>query len=428
MFRDKKSVIVGFSGGADSCSLLHALKSLEDEYSVKVTAAHVNHGIRGEEALRDEAFAAEFCKKIGVEIKILRCDVPAEAKKAGMGVEECGRKIRYEFFESIDPDALIATAHNLNDCCETLIFNIARGTSVKGLRSIPAVRGNIIRPLIECTRAEIEAYCAENGIEYVTDSTNLDEHYTRNRIRLNIIPQLKKINPSFEQAAERLIESACEDECFFTELTEKTVSEAKRENGYDAAVLMNCHEAVRRRAVGAIIEKETGAPAEAVHIKNVCSILKGGRTQILFDTPVRVENGMLIFGEKKLTESWERKFSLDEEIITPSKAVKFTIINKNESLKKQFVHKNVLDYDCIVGQLVLRSRKPDDEIRIPGRNCTKKLKKLFTEAKITDKNSVCVLADDSGVVWVEGFGCAERCKISDNTKNVLKADYLKRGF
>ena len=423
MLPSNKSVIVGFSGGADSCALLHILWRLKDEYNIRLTAAHVNHGIRGAEAQRDEDFVIDFCKKLDIPLKVLHCDVPKEAQAAGLGLEEYGRKIRYEFFESIDKSALVATAHNLNDCCETLLFNITRGASVKGLCSIPAVRGNIIRPLIECSRAEIEAYCRENGIDFITDSTNGDDSYARNRIRLNVIPQLKLINPSFEQAAARLIESANEDDAYWQAETEKIVHSAEKNGGYDAKILSECHSALQKRAIAYIIKKETGSFAETVHIKNVCDILSGGRTQVLSGTKVSVERGVLSFGEKNLTEGWQREFSLDEEIITPKKTVRFMIVNSFELSAKQFVHKNVLDYEKISGKLLLRSRLSGDEIRIAGRNCTKSLKKLFTENKISDKNGVCVLADDLGVVWVEGFGCAERCKISEETKKALKIVY-----
>ncbi len=423
MFSEKKNVVVGLSGGADSCALLHALCTLKDEYSLNITVAHVNHGIRGEEAQRDEDFAVHFCNELSVPIIVCHCDVPKEAKEANMGLEEYGRKIRYEFFESIDKDALIATAHNLNDCCETLLFNMARGTSVKGLRSIPAVRGNIIRPLIDCTREEIEAYCRENNINYVTDSTNGDDTYSRNRIRLNIIPELKKINPSFEQAASRLIASANEDEDFFAALTAEKIKSAKRENGYDAREIDSCHTALKKRVVAEVIIKETNLLPESVHIRNVCKILCGGKTQILGDTEVRVEKNILTFGKKSLTESWQRNFSLDEDIITPAGTINFSIVNNIEPFTKQFVHNCVLDYDSVVGQLTLRSRLAGDKIRIANRNCTKQLKKMFTEDKITDKNSVCVLADELGVVWVQGYGCAERCKINKKTKKMLKINY-----
>lgn len=426
MFSSGRSVTVGVSGGADSCTLLHVLCRLKEEYSLNITAAHVNHGIRGEEADRDENFVKDFCSSLGVELKILHCDVPSLAKESGMGLEECGRKIRYEFFESIDRSALIATAHNLSDRCETLLFNIARGTSSKGLSSIPAVRGNIIRPLICCSRSEIEKYCQENDIKYVTDSTNADDFYARNRIRLNVIPELKKINPSFESAAARLVECAECDNDYFSFHTNELLKRSALPGGYDAKILLGEHPAIRGRAVFSLIEKETGKIPEANHVKNVESILTGGKTQILGGVSVSVKNGLLTFGEQPKTKSWSFDAEPEKEIITPTAKVNLQIIHNSSAVKIQFVHKNVLDFERIVGKLTLRSRREGDEIKIAGRNCTKKIKKLFVEAKIADKNAVCILADENGPVWVEGFGCAERCKVTKNTSVILKAD-VKRG-
>lgn len=138
-----KTVVVGVSGGADSMALLHVLLSLKDEYGIRLVACHVNHGIRGETADRDESFVREACKALGVELRVLKADVPALAAEKHLGIEECGRQVRYDFFNSVENGTLVATAHTLSDRCETLLMNITRGTSVKGLMSIPAVRGTL---------------------------------------------------------------------------------------------------------------------------------------------------------------------------------------------------------------------------------------------------------------------------------------------
>lgn len=426
MLRDSRSVIVGVSGGADSCALLHILCALKDEMSLKITAAHVNHGIRGEEADRDEEFVKAFCKRLGVKLEILHADIPALARETGQGLEECGRSVRYEFFESIDPDALIATAHNLNDCCETLIFNLTRGTSVKGLSSIPPVRGRVIRPLIECSRAEIERYCRDNNIDYVTDSTNADDNYSRNRIRLNVIPELKMINPSFESAAARLMMSARQDDDCLSALAAELVEKASLGGSYNAELLENAHPAIRNRALARIVTKELSYTPETADIQKLSSILVSGKTQLRSGVEVSVKSGVLTFGKKELTPAWSVQIQPGEEAETPFGSAEITIIHKKEPLKIQFVHKNVLDFERTVGQLVLRSRLAGDEIKIAGRNCTKTIKKLFVEAKITDKNSVCILADELGPVWVEGFGCCERCAITKDTVRALKVN-VKRG-
>ncbi len=424
MFNKSRNVVVGVSGGADSCALLVALTKLKDEYSLNITAAHVNHGIRGDEALRDELFVKKLCDSLGVDIRIAHFDVPKVACEMKLGIEECGRKLRYEFFNSICPDAVIATAHNNNDCCETLILNITRGSSAKGLASIPAVRGNIIRPLINCTRAEIETFCADNKIDFVTDSTNNSDEYTRNRVRHNVIPVLKDINPSFEQAAARLMEDIRLDNDYFDIIVKDIINKSRCDEGYKCDVIIKNHIAVIKRVISKIIEQQTGLCPENKHISAVCNILSGGKTQVSGATVVLVRNGVLRFGEAELTQPWRSEFdSMKAEV--PDGEACLEIIHNFDLAKIQFVHKNVLDFDKIEGSLILRSRVEGDEIKIAGRNCTKKLKKMFIENHIIDKNSVCVMADDKGVVWVEGFGCAERCRITDKTQKILEVNIIR---
>lgn len=414
-----RTVAVGVSGGADSMSLLHALLELREELGMNIIACHVNHGIRGETADRDESFVVDACKRLGVECRVLRADVPSKAKEMHLGVEECGRKIRYDFFNSVAENVVIATAHTLSDRCETLLLNIARGASVKGLCSIPPVRGNIVRPLIDCTRDDIESYCKENSIDFVTDETNFDDVYSRNRIRLNVIPQLKALNPSLEKAFLRLIRNAEEENGFMTDFSLEILGKVKLNDGYDAKALTAQHTAVRKRVIFEIVKDEIGIIPEAVHVEQIEKILHGGRTEIIGNTVVEVKKGKMRFNPvAEKSAEWEVDFSLDGTE-TPTGIVKSRIIHRNNLPQKHFVHNKVLDYDSIVGRPVLRNRRQGDKIRLAGSSCTKTLKKLFNEKHIENRNSVSVLADELGICWVQGLGCADRCKIKPETEKIL---------
>lgn len=414
-----RTVAVGVSGGADSMALLNVLLELKDEFGMNIIACHVNHGIRGETADRDEKFVAEACKRLGVDVCILRADVPGTAKKMHLGVEECGRRIRYDFFNSVADNVIIATAHTLSDRSETLLLNIARGASVKGLCSIPAVRGNIVRPLIDCTRADIEKYCSDNSIEFVTDETNFEDIYSRNRIRLNVIPELKKLNPSLERAFMRLISNAEEENGFMNGFSREILGKVKLKDGYNARLLNDEHPAVRKRVIFEIINNETGIAPEAVHVEQVDKILQGGRTEIIGDTVVEVKNGIMkINPQKEKIADWEFDFdSLSAEI--PFGKIRGEIIHRNNLPLKQSVHNKVLDYDSIVGHSVLRNRRPGDKMKLAGSSCTKTLKKLFNEKHVENRNCAAILADEAGICWVQGLGCADRCKIKPETDKIL---------
>ncbi|MCM1544504.1 MAG: tRNA lysidine(34) synthetase TilS, partial [Ruminococcus sp.] len=163
MLTNVKSVVVGVSGGADSICLLHFLSKIREKYGIVLSAVHINHNIRGEEAKRDENFVRCFCNSLGIECHVFSIDVPKLAKDLSLSEEECGRKVRYECFNKINADA-VAVAHTLSDSIETVIFNLTRGTGLKGVCGIPPVRDNIIRPLIEITRDEVEEYCEMIGL------------------------------------------------------------------------------------------------------------------------------------------------------------------------------------------------------------------------------------------------------------------------
>ena len=184
-------------------ALLFLLKKL----GYNVTALHFEHGIRGEESMRDALFCNRYCKENGIPIIMTGADVPAVARKNKETVEGAGRKMRYDFFETCGMDK-IATAHHLDDNAESIIMNIIRGCGVNGLCGIDVKRGKIVRPFLCVSRAEIEQYAKENNIEYVTDSTNNDTSYRRNYIRKDVIPKFKELNPNFLNAVKRMCESA----------------------------------------------------------------------------------------------------------------------------------------------------------------------------------------------------------------------------
>ena len=194
-------ILVALSGGADSVALLKALWLLRDEWKFTLTAAHLHHGIRGEEADLDLQLCETLCQTLGIPLVVKRENIPELCKQTGEGEEECGRRVRYEFFNSIENMDKIATAHTANDNAETLLLHLTRGAGLQGLRGILPKRGNIIRPLIDCTREQVETFCKEQNLPFATDSTNEDSHYRRNFIRHKVLPLFTRQNPAFIQSA-----------------------------------------------------------------------------------------------------------------------------------------------------------------------------------------------------------------------------------
>ena len=426
MLKSGTTIIVALSGGADSMALLFVLHTLKDYYGIKLIAAHVNHCLRGDESDRDETFVTDYCVQNSISIKNTRINVAKTAAQTHESIEQCGRRVRYEYFNDISKDAVIATAHTLSDSLETIIFNLARGTTLKGLCGIPPVRDNVIRPLIECTRSEIEEFCKKNNIRYIHDSTNFDDNYTRNHIRLNIIPKLDRINPKYHDAVLRCSKSLLQDEEYLNNLSEVLVRDAQTEEGYNADTLARSHPSVRKRALSIIVRQKSGVSPDNKNIEAVDLMLKKeGALQIHNDVVVQVKAGVLFF---PLTENIELPwcYELTEKRYTLfSKTFEIKVINKKDLENIQIVHNNILDncfdYDKINGNAVMRSRKEGDSIRLKNRNCTKSIKKLFNEyaIPIPQRNKVAVIADDTGVLWIDGIGIAQRCEITDCTENIL---------
>lgn len=432
MCENTDEIVVGFSGGADSVCLLHALNSLKGEYGFKVHAAHINHCLRGEESERDEKFVRDFCLEYGIELSVLKADVLSGAKENSMGVEEYGRKVRYDFFESLLKDkSKIATAHNLNDAEETFLFNLARGSSLKGLTSIPPVRGNIIRPVIECSREEIEEYCRNNNLSFVTDSTNLSDEYTRNKIRHNIIPVLKEINPSFDKSVLRCLGSLREDEDFLRKLSDNLYDKIRCDSYFDAECLKKEDISLQKRVISRIVSEKCGILPESRHISLILDVLDGGKVELFDRETLIVRQGKMYF----LSDVKKRKFdetivSFDSSGVWSNEHLSLSVSESDTQKVYKELVVSTLDYDKICGNLVLRKRQEGDKITLPLRKVTKSLKKLFNEMKISPetRDNILVLADDKSVVWVEKIGVDMRVAPKKDSKKFINISVVEEDY
>ena len=277
-------VLLAFSGGADSMALLDMLQKEYPEGPVLL--AHVNHGIRGEEALRDRTFCETVAKERGLEIAILDADVPTLAKERGQGLEEAAREVRYAFFADLMREhtiPILLTAHHADDHLETILFRLARGTGLSGLCGIlpirPFAKGNIVRPLIGFTKAEILEYCQENGLAFVTDSTNADTAYARNRIRAEVTPVLESLYSDTAHRAVRMSADLAEDESLLGGIAATLVEQNTTRGTLCVKALREAHPAIRRRALQMWFEKERGATLESVHLQSLLHLIeRDGKT------------------------------------------------------------------------------------------------------------------------------------------------------
>lgn len=434
LFGDNDNIVVAVSGGADSMCLLHFLYSFKDELKINLLiAAHVNHNIRGEEAKRDELFVKSFCDNRNIPFELLDADVPQIANSLKCGTEEAARRVRYDYFKKLSEkhNALVATAHNADDNAETVIYNLARGSGLKGLCGIPPKRDYIIRPLIEVTRKEIERCCDENDIRYITDSTNLSDEYTRNKIRHNVLPILRLINPSLENTITNTSFMLREDNDFLNSLAHSALESAKTKGGYSVKKLKTLDLSVLSRAVIILLDEAFKIMPDYKCVSSVCDIIKnGGRVNIKGDIYADSNSGVFRLYEKTETENQNIYVNLLSCINKPKgeNNIAFYVIEKKEfdscSKFNNLLFKNAIDYDIINAVTVIRTRKAGDLFSPKGRGWTKSLKKFFIDEKVVSekRDKLRLIANENEVLWLEGFGASEKAGVKDTTKKVLVID------
>ncbi|HBF76802.1 MAG TPA: tRNA lysidine(34) synthetase TilS [Clostridiaceae bacterium] len=438
-------IVVGLSGGPDSVCLLHVLNRLKDRYGIKLYAVHVNHGIRGEEALRDENYAKRFAESLDIPIFIKRVDAVGFAKENKMSTEEAGRFLRYEYFEEVLKQVKgqkIATAHNMNDQAETMIMNFLRGSGTTGLSGISPVRDfKYIRPILYIERSEIESYCKENGLNPVIDSTNKENVYRRNKIRLELIPYIKdNINPNVVKSLCTSSDLFYKDDEFLNEIAAEKLNEIKKGDGFSVKEFNSLHVSIKRRIIREIILKEKGSlnGIELKHIDDCIELIKKGETGKRIDLPhdliCEIEYEKFKIKNKYLKSlKYEYNLNIPGRInVKEENLIIEAEIKKNDEIFNDSLFIKYFDYDKIKiraegFKIQIRTRKDGDFISPKGMKGRKKLKDLFIDEKVPreKRNSIPLVALRNEILWIPNFRDSREYKIDGETKNVLKIKILR---
>ncbi len=425
------AVLVAYSGGADSSVLLRFLFEYLKDKNVTLAAAHLNHMIRGEEAEHDQSFCRRTAEELGIQFFTKKTDIPKIASESGKTVEEAARDERYAFLLDISKrlgeNTLIATAHNATDNLETVIFNLARGSGTVGMGGISPIRGNIIRPLLSVTSEEIRIFAKENNIFYVTDSTNGDTAYTRNYVRKKIVPLIKDLNPSAEEAVLRLGKISRLEADFISEEANKLCLDGYIErNAYISA-----HPALRSHALRILYGQKNGSTngLSMTNLEIATNFAYSARGKI------SLPNNITLFSDSDRiyldTEKTEKTNSPEILILsTDGVAVPFgedfaVAICTNgkepiydENIYNLFIQQSA-DFGTIYGRLFVRCRKTGDSI-LTGK-MHKKLKKLMCDANIPlrYRNKLPLFCDDHGIMWIPGAALRDGAKGCDITMYVF---------
>lgn len=439
-------IVLGLSGGPDSVCLLHILNRLKEVLDIEVYAAHLNHQIRGMEAQKDALYVSQLCESLGITFFVKSINVPQYCKENKLSLEEGARKLRYEMFFEIKEKLnanKIAIAHNMNDQAETVLMRMMRGTGLQGLKGIDYIRDEvIIRPILDIERSEIEAYCEKYELNPRIDATNLESIYTRNKIRLELIPYMKEnFNSNVTESIVRMSNSLKSDNDFIEEEAFKKFKEVAFIDGDNLEIKLDkyikLHKSLKTRIIRHSIKYVLGDTnfIDQKHIEEIIEL----ESQNKIDKKIVLPRGLFVYRQKnKLL--FTTKEIVFEEIEFSHKVPKNGMvkiseanmiietetmsINRYKSLKKD---KSSKWFDCnkIEGGIIVRSRKPGDKIKLSMGS--KKLKELFIDLKIPkeERDKIPVVQDDNGILCVGNFRNSEAYKIDETTKEVLKICFKK---
>lgn len=450
MIEEGDCIVAGVSGGADSVCLLLMLLEINKAVPIEIEVVHINHLIRPD-AAKDAAYVRELCAHHGLSFTLVEEDVAAFARRSHLSTEEAGRQVRYEAFERVlgTRKGKIAVAHNKNDSCETFLFHLFRGTSLRGLSGILPVRGRVIRPLLCLLRSEIELFLQERRVSYCIDSTNLEDTYSRNVIRHHILDTaVREISPAAVQHIDSASERVREAYELIADMTalgiQACVSKRQGVFAIDKEKFLQLHKTVQGYVVMEVLAQAGGSrkDLETVHVRQVRGLFHSqcGR-EILLPHGLRARRdytGISIFqhiykeallpeyvlsadGRRRLEAGEELEFLLGDRQILRAKV----IFLENCGLDLKNIPENKytkwIDYDKIRNSIVIRTRRPGDYLTINTMNQKKTLKAYLIDRKIpqAERERLFLVADADHVVWLIEERISSYYKVSEHTKRIL---------
>ncbi|UDN58623.1 tRNA lysidine(34) synthetase TilS [Clostridioides sp. ES-S-0010-02] len=440
-------IVLGLSGGPDSVCLLHVLNRLKKDFNIEIYAAHLNHQIRGIEAQKDALYVSKLCEDMGIVFFVKSINVPKYCENEGLSLEEGARKLRYEMFYEIKDKIKankIAIGHNLNDQAETVMMRIMRGTGLKGLKGIDYIRDNcIIRPILDVERIDIEEYCKAHNLNPRIDKTNLENIYTRNKIRLDLLPYMKdNFNSNVIESIVRMSNSLKSDNDYIEKEAEakfREVSNIKEKSFVEINLedFICLHDAIKVRVLRNSIKHILGDTnfVDQKHIEDIMSLESDSKVNKMITLPrnifvYRKKDSIILTNEEIVSEEIEFYYNIPSNGFIKIKELKQIIetqvmsIDRYKSMKLDNSSKG-FDFNKVKGGIVIRSRRQGDKIKLAMGS--KKVKDLFIDLKIPreERCKIPIITDSEGIICVGDYKISENYKIDESTKEVLKINFNK---
>ena len=436
------NILVGVSGGPDSMALLYVLLDIKRDIEFNIYIAHVNHGVRGEDALSDELFVKSIGKTLDIPYFSREVNMNEYAKEKGISSEEAGRELRYSFFREILSNlggGKIAVAHNMNDQAETLIMRFLRGTGIDGLNGMRFRNEDIIRPVLNINRSQIEHYVSENNIKTVLDKTNLETIYNRNKIRLNLIPYIEEnFNPNIVNTLWRTSQTCISDSQFLEEYSEKRYNIVVKRESKSSIILhgdkfIEENKSIQQRIIRNCINKINGSlqGISEKHTSSVVNLFMNMETgkEIHLHNNIIAKTSYYDFIIEKAnmdSKSIDYFYTIDINNITYLSELDYyflweVVSAENVKFKNNDPNIKYLDFDKIKGSMHIRNRKPADRFTPFGMKGTKKLKDYFIDEKVSRelRDTIPLLVDEDTIIWVVGYRTNDLYKVTSNTKKIL---------